>query len=63
MLNYLYPDGHPQYDGPHQHELVLAALESRDVAALREAIRDDMIEGGRNFVRVLERLEGKGRAP
>lgn len=61
MLNYLYPDGHPTYAEAHQHENVLAALERRDAKALRKAIRDDMIEGGRNFVRVLERLEaGEG---
>ena len=59
MLNYLYPDGHPTYDGPHQHELVLAALERRDARALKKAIRNDMIEGGRNFVRVLKALEAQ----
>ena len=59
MLNYLYPDGHPTYDGVHQHENVLAALVRRDTRALRTAIRDDMIEGGRNFVRVLEGLEAE----
>jgi DNA-binding GntR family transcriptional regulator len=59
MLNYLYPDGHPTYDGAHQHENMLAALTRREAAALRQAARDDMIEGGRNFVRVLESLEDK----
>jgi len=58
MLNYLYPDGHPFYDGVHQHRNVLLALARRDATALRKAVRDDMIEGGRNFVQVLEGLEG-----
>jgi DNA-binding GntR family transcriptional regulator len=57
MLNHLYPHGHPTYDGRHQHEHVLKALRSRDGAALSAAIRNDMLEGGRYFVRHLERLE------
>lgn len=60
MLNYLYPDGHPAYDGVHQHLNVLAALRLGDSEALKAAIRDDMIEGGRNFVRVLELIEAEG---
>ena len=60
MLNYLYPDGHPTYDGVHQHLNVLAALRLGDTEALKAAIRDDMIEGGRNFVRVLEQIEAEG---
>jgi len=57
MLNHLYPHGHPTYDGRHQHEHVLRALRDRDAAALSAAIRDDMLEGGRYFVRHLEKLE------
>lgn len=57
LLNHLYPHGHPTYDGRHQHEHVLKALRSRDGAKLSAAIRNDMIEGGRFFVRHLERLE------
>jgi len=57
MLNHLYPHGHPTYDGRHQHEHVLKALRNRDGAALSAAIRDDMMEGGRYFVRHLEKLE------
>jgi DNA-binding GntR family transcriptional regulator len=59
MLNHLYPYGHPTYDGRHQHEHVLRALRERDAAALSAAIRDDMLEGGRYFVRHLEKLEGE----
>jgi DNA-binding GntR family transcriptional regulator len=57
LLTELYPHGHPTYDGRHQHEHVLNALTDRDAAALAAAIRDDMIEGGRNFVRHLEEIE------
>ena len=57
LLTELYPHGHPTYDGRHQHEHVLNALMERDVSALTAAIRNDMIEGGRNFVRHLEKIE------
>jgi DNA-binding GntR family transcriptional regulator len=63
MLNFLYPHGHPTYDAEHQHENILRGLRQRDVKALRQAIREDLIEGGRNFVRVLEDIEANpGRA-
>ena len=57
LLNDLYPHGHPTYHGRHQHEHVLGALRRRDRADLSAAIRDDLIEGGRNFLRHLEVLE------
>jgi len=57
LFNYLYPHGHPTYDGAHQHETVLEALERKDGYMLREAIRQDLIEGGRNFVRHLQAME------
>jgi DNA-binding GntR family transcriptional regulator len=57
MMNFLYPHGHPTYDGPHQHTNVLRGLQKRDVQMVRDAIRDDLIEGGRGFVRVLEEIE------
>jgi DNA-binding GntR family transcriptional regulator len=64
LLNLLYPFGHPTYAGRHQHELVLDALRRRDGAALGEAIRQDMIEGGRLFIRHLETMEaGTATAP
>ncbi|MEQ8813484.1 MAG: GntR family transcriptional regulator [Thalassobaculum sp.] len=62
LFNFLYPHGHPTYDGPHQHETVLAAMERQDSYMLREAIRQDLIEGGRNFVRHLQAMEGAGAA-
>lgn len=57
MMNFLYPHGHPQYDGPHQHVQVLKALKSKDTSAVRQAISADLIEGGRNFVSVLEEID------
>ena len=57
MMNFLYPHGHPQYDGPHQHVQVLKALKSKDSSAVRHAISADLIEGGRNFVSVLEEID------
>jgi DNA-binding GntR family transcriptional regulator len=59
LLNYLYPHGHPMYDGPHQHLNILAALEARDAGRLGIAIQQDLIEGGRSFVRYLAQLEGR----
>lgn len=57
MMNFLYPHGHPRYDGAHQHLNILRGLQERNVKLVRKAIRDDMIEGGRDFVRVLEEIE------
>lgn len=57
MLNYLYPDGHPTYDGHHQHEHIIEALRRRDREALRVAVHEDLVEGGRNFLRHLQELE------
>jgi DNA-binding GntR family transcriptional regulator len=57
MMNFLYPYGHPRYDGPHQHLNVLKALQERDVKGLRAAIKADLVEGGRDFVRVLEEID------
>jgi DNA-binding GntR family transcriptional regulator len=57
MMNFLYPHGHPQYDGPHQHVQVLKALKAKDTSAVRHAISADLIEGGRNFVSVLEEID------
>jgi DNA-binding GntR family transcriptional regulator len=61
MLNHLYPHGAPSYEGRHQHEVILEALRRRDGTALATAIQNDMIEGGRNFVRRLEALEAAER--
>ncbi len=60
LLTLLYPYGHPTYEGDHQHINVLKALRARDPQALRAAFEADLIEGGRNFVRYLEEIDGKG---
>lgn len=57
LTQFLYRDGKPYEGGEHQHDIVLDALERRDAKALKKAVRDDMIEGGRNFVRVLTNAE------
>ncbi len=57
MMNFLYPHAHPQYDGPHQHTNVLRGLQQRDVQMVRDSICYDIIEGGSNFVQVLEEIE------
>lgn len=62
MLNFLYPYGHPTYAGKHQHAMVLEALRRRDVDALCEAIREDLIEGGQKFLEHLQRIESEGAA-
>lgn len=57
MLNLQYPDAAPSYDGEHQHLNVIAGLRARDPDMVREAIRNDTIEGGRRFVALLERID------
>ncbi|MET3578171.1 DNA-binding GntR family transcriptional regulator [Mesorhizobium robiniae] len=59
LLTFLYPHGHPTYDGQHQHLNVLSALKARDKKALRKAFEQDLIEGGRKFVDYLTEIEGK----
>jgi DNA-binding GntR family transcriptional regulator len=63
LLNLLYPHGHPTYAGSHQHELMLDALARGDAAALCEAVRQDMIEGGRQFIAHLQAMEAGALAP
>jgi DNA-binding GntR family transcriptional regulator len=57
MLNLQYPDAAPRYDGEHQHLAVIEGLRERDPAKVRVAIQHDMIEGGRAFVQLLERID------
>lgn len=57
VLSELYPHAKPTYDERHQHLNVLAALRARDSLALNEAIRRDLIEGGRNLTQRLLALE------
>ena len=57
MLNHLYPHGHPTYDDKHQHVNVIEALRRRDEAALCHAVHEDLVEGGRAFLKHLQDLE------
>ncbi|MBL4571775.1 MAG: GntR family transcriptional regulator [Gammaproteobacteria bacterium] len=59
LLRELYPDACPSYEDKHQHVYVLNALRARDAYALREAIRMDLIEGGRNLVRRLTEIDAR----
>jgi DNA-binding GntR family transcriptional regulator len=57
LLKFLYPHAAPTYQGRHQHLNVMEALRRRDGAAARQAIQDDIVEGGSRLVDLLERLE------
>jgi DNA-binding GntR family transcriptional regulator len=57
MLNLQYPDAAPTYDGEHQHLAVMEGLRQRNPAKVRTAIQNDTIEGGRAFVKLLERID------
>ncbi|GHD20679.1 GntR family transcriptional regulator [Tianweitania populi] len=59
LLNFLYPFGHPSYDGPHQHLHVLAALRAQDAEALASAFRADLTEGGRSFLSYLQEIDAR----
>ncbi len=59
LLNFLYPDGHPTYDGRHQHLNILHALREKDPEALRTAVVGDLLEGGRRLVELLERKDAE----
>ena len=57
LLSELYPDAQPTYAERHQHLNVLDALRARDSFSLREAIRMDLVEGGRNLRQHLSSFE------
>ena len=63
LLNDLYPYAAPTYVDRHAHENVLEALVRRDPFHLRESIKQDLIEGGRNFIDHLRSLEEKAHDP
>jgi DNA-binding GntR family transcriptional regulator len=62
MLNLQYPGAPPRYDGEHQHLAVIRGLRQHDPAQVRYAIQADTLEGGRNFVALLERID-RGEVP
>lgn len=57
LLKYLYPHARPTYLGRHQHLNILDALKRRDAATARQAVQDDMIEGGAGLVALMSRIE------
>ena len=57
LLKYLYPYAQPTYPGRHQHLNIMSALRRRDAVAARQAIQDDMIEGGAGLVKLMEKIE------
>src|SRR5882757_4545856 len=57
LLKFLYPHAAPTYRGRHQHLALIEALRRRDAAAARQAIQDDIIEGGARLVALMERIE------
>ena len=63
LLNLHYPDAPPTYAGVHQHLRVIEFLRQRRADKVREAIQADMIEGGQNLIRVLEKYGGTQNAP
>ncbi|AVO38214.1 GntR family transcriptional regulator [Pukyongiella litopenaei] len=60
ILSELYPEAKPTYGGRHQHENVLEALRARSAFALREAIRMDLMEGGRKLRKHIQAVEASG---
>lgn len=63
MLSQLYPSAPPAYPDGHQHLAILDALRRRDPYALRLAMRLDLIEGGRNLLRLIGEQERKTKDP
>ncbi|WP_158969639.1 GntR family transcriptional regulator [Chachezhania sediminis] len=62
-LSELYPQAAPTYADRHQHLNILDAIQAGDAYALREAIKMDLIEGGRALSMHLARIEAKPPAP
>ncbi|GAA0001275.1 hypothetical protein BRDID11002_12750 [Bradyrhizobium diazoefficiens] len=58
LLNFHYPHAPPIYPNEHQHLSVLNYLRQRRPDKVREAIQADMMEGGQNLVRLLEKHGG-----
>jgi DNA-binding GntR family transcriptional regulator len=57
LLKYLYPHAPPTYPGKHQHIVLMGALRRRDPIAARQAVQDDMIEGGAKLVSLMSKIE------
>jgi len=57
LLKFLYPHAAPTYRGTHQHLILMKALSQRDAAAAKQAIQDDILEGGERLVDLMQRIE------
>jgi DNA-binding GntR family transcriptional regulator len=57
LLKYLYPYAPPTYPGAHQHLTLMDALRRRDPVAARQAVQDDMIEGGARLVELMAKID------
>jgi DNA-binding GntR family transcriptional regulator len=57
LLKFLYPHAPPTYPGRHQHLILMEALQERDAVAARQAIQDDILEGGALLVKLLSKIE------
>ncbi|MFZ5779825.1 MAG: GntR family transcriptional regulator [Pseudomonadota bacterium] len=57
LLKFLYPHAAPTYRGTHQHLTLMKALRQRDAAAAKQAIQDDILEGGERLVDLMQRIE------
>jgi len=62
LLKYLYPHAPPTYPGLHQHLVLMDALRRRDPVAARQAVQDDMIEGGALLVQLMGKIESGAAA-
>ena len=62
LLKYLYPHAPPTYPGQHQHLVLMDALRRRDPVAARQAVQDDMIEGGARLVQLMGKIESGAAA-
>ena len=62
LLKYLYPHAPPTYPGLHQHLVLMDALRRRDPVAARQAVQDDMIEGGARLVQLMGNIESGAAA-
>lgn len=57
LLKFLYPHAAPTYRGTHQHLTLMKALRRRDAAAAKQAIQDDILEGGARLVELMQKIE------
>ena len=61
LLNLLYHCGPDPDPSRHFHFALIAGLRARDAAAVRKALKDDLVKGGNRLVKLMEEIEA-GRA-